>query len=146
MASLSEELLRLQNIWITSIKEKGIEVISSKMNYRIWSPESVPPYISTGEWIIGGRRGGSCWDSEDNPRRFHSKDADPEPDFVQLDKLLELVWPAITHLQYKNLVRELVKEGERHEDEYYGNHTNYREKRVDLAALYSYMKERNVIT
>lgn len=131
--------------WVSSLADKGINVISYRMNYRIWKQEEVSPYISTGQWTTGGMRGGSCWDTGEGPDPHYSKDADPEPEFVQLDKLLELVWPTITHLQYKNLVRELVTLEEGCDNEYYGNYTNWSEKRVDLAALHRYLKERNVI-
>lgn len=131
--------------WALSLINKGINVITSKMNYKTWKQEEVPPHISTGQWITGGIGGGSCWDTGEGPDPHYSKDAEPEPEFVQLDKLLEIVWPAITHLQYKNLVRELITIKESSDNDYYGNYTNWSEKKIDIAALYRYLKERNVI-
>lgn len=130
--------------WIANLKENSTEIIDTKWVGWGKKDEKISPYISSGTWVTGGRTGGSCYDTGDEDRH-REKAPEDEPEFTQLDRLLEKVWPAITYLQYKNLSASLIKKIESHTNDYYGNYTNEAEKRVDLAALYSYMKERNVI-
>lgn len=125
--------------WLIHLLGNGIEVISKK--WITWGKEEdCSPYISSGTWVTGGMGGGSCWGDVASPRG-----SDDEPEFKQLDKLLELVWPDISHLKYKRLVSELVTKKETTSYEYYGNYTEESEKRIDLLSLYDWLKEQGQI-
>ena len=124
------------NDWLCYLLENGINYTSTKWMGYSRPEEPVNPYITTGEWVTGGITGGDCWGGEAN-RPIGSV---PEPEFTQLDNLLEVVWPDITHLKYKKLVSELVTEHEHGSNEYYGNNTRYSEKRIDLGDLYEWLR------
>lgn len=94
------------------------------------------------EWTIGGQTGGSCWDT--NESVYQPVSAEPEPEFEELDKVLEAFWPNITYLQYKALVNNLVSRRESHESAYYGNWYEKAYKTVDLVDLEAYLKEKGV--
>mgnify|MGYP000438009136 FL=1 len=79
------------------------------------------------EWVEGGQGGGSCWDNDDS--NFHPIDSEPEPEFAQLDEVLNELWPKIGYLQYKVLVQTLVTRGSRAENNYYGNYTNFADRK-----------------
>lgn len=89
------------------------------------------------EWIVGGQGGGSCWDNDDS--NLHPIDSEPEPEFVQLDEVLNELWPKIGYLQYKVLVQTLVTRGTRVENNYYGNYTNFASKSIDISDLAEYL-------
>jgi len=90
------------------------------------------------EWIAGGQGGGSCWDNDDS--NLHPIDSEPEPEFLQLDEVLNALWPKIGYLQYKVLVQTLVTRGTREEYEYYGNFTIYASKSVNIRDLAAYLE------
>lgn len=90
------------------------------------------------EWIAGGQGGGSCWDNDNS--NLHPIDSEPEPEFVQLDEVLNALWPKIGYLQYKVLVQTLVTRGTREENEYYGNYTSYASKSVNIRDLAAYLE------
>lgn len=94
----------------------------------------------TKSWIVGGEGGGSCWD-DGTDDHHHSVKAQSEPDFVELDVILEHFVPKLSFQQYKRLDRELVKTREYSENEYYGNYYNYRMGYVCLQELYNYLRE-----
>ena len=50
------------------------------------------------EWVVGGMTGGSYRGGE-----LYSCSAEPEPEFEQLDTILEKVCPNVTFLQYKKI-------------------------------------------
>lgn len=89
------------------------------------------------EWIAGGQGGGSCWDKDNS--NLHPIDSEPEPEFVQLDEVLNALWPKIGYLQYKVLVQTLVTRGTREQNEYYGNYTSYASKSVNISDLAEYL-------
>ena len=91
------------------------------------------------EWIAGGQRGGSCWDSDHS--KLYPIASEPEPEFVQLDEVLNALWPKIGYLQYKVLVQTLVTRGTREQNEYYGNYTSYASKSVNIRDLAEYLAE-----
>jgi hypothetical protein len=91
------------------------------------------------EWSTGGVSGGSCWDSSD-PHPYTSNE--PPAELTELDAILENFHPNVSFIQYKNLLNTLVEHGTRHENEYYGNSTDYRWKKIELEKLYDYMKEK----
>lgn len=82
-------------------------------------------------WRTGGLTGGSCWGtSADTPI-----EADSEPEWDELDTILEKYWPSITYLQYKKLILKAKVETET-VDDYYGNYTIYTKKKMYLRDLY----------
>jgi hypothetical protein len=95
------------------------------------------------EWRTGGQSGGSCWDTDDSTH--YGISGDPEPDFVDLDKILENLCPTITFLQYKRLIADIIRCDERVENEYYGNYTNYGIKMVRLGDLCDKLNEMKLI-
>jgi hypothetical protein len=103
------------------------------------NPKNAPEYLKI-KWVIGGLTGGSPWGTE-----HHARTADPEPDFIYLDEILEDVSPSITFLQYKKLVKSLVKTEEYILDDYYGNYTEYMSKKINLRELYEYLKNNGLI-
>jgi hypothetical protein len=102
-------------------------------------PEEAQIQIS---WRTGGMSGGSCWGSEaDQP-----VSAEPEPEFEDLDKVLELIKPDLTFLQYKALTRALIQTDNHTESEYYGNYYENTYKFVNLKQLYDYFLDQGWLT
>lgn len=99
------------------------------------------PYLFL-EWETGGIRGGSCWDTGEghDPHRPYTTD-NPEPEFTDLDKILEDVCPNINFLKYKTLASKVITYSSRTQNEYYGNHTSYMIKKLDLTKLYDGLSE-----
>jgi hypothetical protein len=96
-------------------------------------------------WRVDGEEGG--WYDFD-PEKDEMRDIypDPEPDFEDLDKILEKLCPNITQLQAKALEKDVVEQGEHDVDfEYYGNWSRYAFKKVDLKKLYEYLVEKKLI-
>lgn len=85
------------------------------------------------EWETGGVSGGSCWESS-NPQPYSC--SDPEPEFELLDKLIEYFFPNIGFIQYKRACQELIEHDEKTDYEWYGNHTDYAIKKVNLKKLH----------
>lgn len=117
--------------------------------YCIQEGESV--YRSTGprdslyvSWVTGGVTGGSCWDTgDDDPH--HDLAGDPEPEFSDLDKILEYFCPRISFLQHKAILRDVVKRTEHSVNEYYGNYTDYGVKYFKVEELYSYLMSKGLV-
>lgn len=98
-------------------------------------------YISE-RWTTGGLTGGNCWgNNADVP-----VSASPEPEFHDLDSILEHLCPGISFMQYKKLIQEVVVTREGTETEYYGNYYHYAEKCVYLASLESYLIQKGLWT
>lgn len=86
-------------------------------------------------WTTGGITGGNCWGgSADLPVR-----SDPEPEFTDMDRILEALCPTISFLQYKKLVQELVSYNSKTNYEYYGNYYEYSTKTINLKQLEEYL-------
>jgi hypothetical protein len=93
------------------------------------------------QWVTGGQGGGSCWgDDADRP-----VEPEPEPEFADLDAILETICPNITFLQYKSVVASVVRRGDRSVREYYGNYTDYGVKTVRLGDLYEKLREKGLL-
>lgn len=108
----------------------------SQVSYS--SSREKEPYISY-SWVTGGVTGGSCWGGTHSPRG-----ADPEPEFIVLDDLLEKICPSITYLQYKKIV-QLMEVSEDYESEYYGNSTCYTIKKLYLIDLIEKLDEMGLL-
>lgn len=86
-------------------------------------------------WLTGGVSGGSCWDSSD-PRPYTENNT--PKGFEALDKILEVVCPTISFLQYKKL-SELINSASATNYEYYGNRDDYEYQYVNLKDLYDFL-------
>lgn len=84
-------------------------------------------------WTTGGTLKNGVWNKD------ATINAQPEPEFLQLDEVLNALWPKIGYLQYKVLVQTLVTRGTREEYEYYGNFTIYASKSVNIRDLAAYL-------
>ena len=93
-------------------------------------------------WATGGQSGGSCWDTGDSV--YSSDDGELEPEFDDLDKILEIICPEVSFLQYKKILREVIKNNSYRDDDYYGNYTNIAQKYVLLKDLYNALNSRNL--
>lgn len=67
------------------------------------------------------------------------------PEFEALDKILTSLSPEISFLKYKAIINACVKIDDRTENEYYGNYTTFRTKKVVLRDLYEKMQELSLI-
>lgn len=95
------------------------------------------------QWTTGGMTGGSCWmDGDEDPH--YPVEAEKEPEFDDLDKIIEGICPTITFIQYKNLVKAVVKEESYTDNEYYGNHYDRAKKSVNLHVLATYLQEKGL--
>lgn len=108
-------------------------------NYRYSGSGRVPDSLIK-EWLIGGQTGGSCW-AETN--EHYSLKAEPEPEFEELDKVLEALCPNISFLQYKNL-NKIITISERNQNDYYGNYSSYAIKEIKLFNLYEFLNDRRL--
>ena len=91
------------------------------------------------KWLTGGQSGGNCWHSYDETR-YYSVDGEPEPEFEELDEILEKICPQITYLQYRKL-EKLFEYDSEHQNEYYGNYYIYAVKRLSIEALWNFLVE-----
>ncbi len=132
-AKIYEELKEFRK----KLKQLGIDVSDSP--YTPGDGQAIQEPALYVYWTIGGVAGGSCWDTGDEDRHYPISGV-PEPEFEELDKLLEALVPDITFLQYKRLCKDCIERGESRSNDYYGNHTDYAYKLVRLGVLYKYMK------
>lgn len=93
-------------------------------------------------WTTGGMTGGNCWGGKANC----SISSDPEPEFEDLDRILEQACPQIGFIQYKRIVQDIVKYDRKTSYEYYGNYYNYSIKTVNLEKLEQYLIKANLWT
>ncbi len=91
-------------------------------------------------WTVGGVTGNSCWGSDPRP-----VSGEPEPDFEELDCLLEALCPEIRYLQYKKLVQSVVQTRDHANPDYYGNYTDLRTKFVSLTEVCRYLESRGLV-
>lgn len=93
--------------------------------------------IITKRWTTGGQRAKSCWGGEHGG--YYAREVEPEPEFKELDKILEIFAPQITYLQYKVLVDEMIAMKMGEDNDWYGNTEEYSEKTLSLVQLYNYL-------
>jgi len=96
-------------------------------------------YVIYKRWESHGYSGGNCWN--DNSASYYSGDS--EPKFDALDKILEIICPKITYLQYKKLTEIIIKD-EHTEYEYYGNSTTYGYEYVYLSDLLKWVRSSKI--
>jgi hypothetical protein len=96
------------------------------------------------DWRTGGVGGGSCWDNGES--NHYAKEGNPEPEFVDLDTILENLAPEISYLKYKKFMKELkISELTWTENEYYGNSTAYCAKLIKLTDLFNTLQQFNLV-
>lgn len=92
-------------------------------------------------WVTGGVSGGSCWD-DSNPTSYHSDEE--EPDFEELDKVLEIFASGISFIQYKKLMK-LTSTQDHTEYEYYGNCTYSKTRSISIRVVYDFLQEHGLL-
>jgi hypothetical protein len=93
----------------------------------------------------GGYSGGSCWDTGDDDGAQPYTNHEPIPKFEVLDKVLELLKPNITYLQYREVER-LIHDNYETQYEYYGNSTDYVVKYIKLSELEELLNKMDIIS
>ena len=84
-------------------------------------PNDIKGLVVYTKWEYASR-GGSCWDDEDtvNEDQIHGR---PDDSFIVLDKVLKILKPDISYLDYKNI--EALKSTNQETDYgYYGDYTS----------------------
>lgn len=89
-------------------------------------------------WVLSGEAG-NCWGES------WAIEPERQPDFIQLDDMLEKVAPSITHLQYRKLFRECVGIKEYTEYGYYGSYENKACYTLDVTKCRELLQEWNYI-
>ena len=117
-----------------------IKEINEKCPYNqgiFKEPYGIPVHIKEPviycRYETGGYSGGSCW-GDRNPE-YYSEDV-PKDRFKVLDLVLEVLFPDIKYLQYKQ-IEELIHDNEETEYEYYGNSTDWKCEYIILSELES---------
>jgi len=87
-------------------------------------------------WTTGGTLKNGVWNKD------FTINARSEPEFIELDEILERLWPTISLLAYKKLVRKLVTYTANVYDGY--NYTGESEKKVNIRQLAEYLVENNI--
>lgn len=91
--------------------------------------------IRSKKWCTGGSYG-SCWHNELSPVT-----PDDQPEFDELDELLNEICPTITFLQYKKIMSNCVELEEYYESDYYGGGCTYKRYVCDIKKLYNMLQE-----
>jgi hypothetical protein len=104
-----------------SIKSLRMEVpspeLASKHRATLEEHTVVFKPIESASWCLGGSSS-DCYGND------FVIDAEQQPEFVELDKFLELAAPTLSYLQYRRLYRECVQVVEFTERDYYGSSEN----------------------
>lgn len=117
---------------IVKLKENWKQYLDTKQHFMIKNG-----CLISSKWCLGGVTGNYNGDS-------YPVSADPQPDFEELDELLEMICPNITYLQYKKLSKNCIKIEEEEEYEYYGSHYTYAHYECDLDIFSRFLKDMNI--
>jgi hypothetical protein len=90
--------------------------------------------LCSNSWSGGGSSGNCYNDSIDVYL------ADPQPEFLEFDLLLEKICPTITFLQYKRIAKKCCSVKTKSESDYYGGDWSNKHHRCDLNLLYQELK------
>ena len=90
-------------------------------------------------WSTGGITGGSCWGGENHAY----SSGEVEPDWEDLDRILEHFCPNITHLKYKAVMRASSTD-DYEQNEYYGNSRNYALRVMKIKDLWQVLNEKKL--
>jgi hypothetical protein len=85
-------------------------------------------------WSLGGTVG-SCHDTSDEDVREVGADEEPA-DPPEIDAILEYFAPGISLMQYKRIVKEVMKRGATVHGDYYGGSITLAHKGVNIRELY----------
>lgn len=96
------------------------------------------------KWRTGGVGGGSCWDTSGEDHHYFL-DSDTEPEFNELEKILDEFCPNIGRIDYRQLYGKLIERDTESEYEYYGNSTSYATKTVKCRELFEYLVQKELI-
>ena len=89
-------------------------------------------------WTSGGMTGGSCWGTSPE----YPVESEEEPEWKDLDQVLEHFCPGITFLQYKRLLALAEMREDSDGGDYYGNYYTYKVRVLRLDAVYEFLSER----
>lgn len=95
-------------------------------------PNDIKGLVVYTKWESGGR-GGSCWDDEDTVNEEYTSDR-PEDAFVVLDKVLKILKPDISYLDFKK-IEALKNSNEETDYGYYGDYTEDTIEWIELEDL-----------
>lgn len=89
-------------------------------------------------WSMGGT---SCgYDSSTNV-----VSGEVEPEFTEIDSILEHYCPNISYLQYRSMSNKLLHKEEESSGDYYGGSITYGYKYIYLEELFEWLKEKGYI-
>lgn len=133
------ELPNLKKVYINIEKEEHKVIAYDVEDSFLYNySKNHDGFLESNSWTLGG-----TWCAYDG--RSGSVEAEKQPDFEELDHILENICPQITFLQYKHIMKECVTIEEEWERDYYGGSTTKAFYRCDLKQLYKYLKENNLI-
>jgi hypothetical protein len=92
-------------------------------------------------WVAGGMTGGDCWGG----RADRARSAQPPEELRELDKILEILVPNISYLQFKKIDQKVETGVRSGEYEYYGNYTEYAYKTLKLKDLHEALTQMSLI-
>lgn len=109
------------------------EIIDAIANFDY--PES-KVYLENGRAVqqihIGGMEGGSCWGDSSQPKSYTASHIEEN---IVLESILEAIYPAITFLEYRKLLKLIDIRETSDGSDWYGNYSNYRVYSLDIGAL-----------
>ncbi len=101
-------------------------------------PTSIKEPVIYTSYLSGGVTGGSCWGSDTRP--FVTDDQDNE--WEVLDITLSEIYPEISYLNYKKILKLVNTESYRDSD-YYGNYDEYKIKFILLSEFEKLIEKLN---
>ena len=94
--------------------------------------------LKSNEWSAGGN-----WCSYDG--RGGAIDAEPQPDFDELDTILQNICPSISWLNYKYIMKHFVEVKETLENDYYGGTEYKRHYKCKFYDMMTWLKDNNLV-
>lgn len=85
-------------------------------------------------WATGGIQGGSCWS---DGVHYTVAGEDPPATWPELDSLLRGLFPNLKYFDYLEVIVPLITLCNYTDYEYYGNHTFFTKKIIELKKLHS---------
>ena len=94
--------------------------------------------LKSNEWSAGGN-----WCSYDG--RGGAIDAEPQPDFDELDTILQNICPSISWLNYKYIMKHFVEVKETSENDYYGGTEYKHHYECRFYDMINWLKDNNLV-
>jgi hypothetical protein len=91
-------------------------------------------------WNMGGTTG-NCWDDFKSVREPDMEEDDPK----EFDLILEGMYPQISFMQYKGIVRDVMVRGQTYHGDYYGGSTTEGHKGFKIKKLYDVLVDKGII-